>query len=89
MINNTITKVFLVVGVMVGIFIAWQLLWANNGVLKTAYNGAAEYINDNYATTHGDGSTLLPTYDDSNLKKLNSFDASDFGLYHYEKPSDI
>lgn len=61
--NKTITKVFLVVGILVVIFLAWQLVFNDGGILKTAYNGLANGINGQWVKVAGSGQTILPLWD--------------------------
>ena len=36
--NKTVKKVFMLIGLLVVIFIAWQLVFNDGGILKTGYN---------------------------------------------------
>ena len=36
--NKTVKKVFMLIGVLVAIFIAWQLIFNDGGILRTMYN---------------------------------------------------
>lgn len=65
--NKTVRKVFMLLGVLVAIFIAWQLIFNKGGILKTAYNGIANGINTQWAKVAGTKTkqTLLPTWNDA------------------------
>ena len=60
--NKTVKKVFMLVGVLVAIFIAWQLIFNDGGILKTAYNSVANGINGQWAKVAGSGQKILPAW---------------------------
>lgn len=66
--NKTVKKVFMLIGVLVAIFIAWQLIFNKGGILKTMYNSIANGINGQWAKIAGSGQELLPKWDDSTAK---------------------
>lgn len=57
--NKTVIRVFAVVGVLVIVFIFWQLTFSTGGGLRSAYNAVAEAVNT--ATN----STVMPMFDTS------------------------
>ena len=57
--NKTVKKVFILVAILVGIFIAWQLIFNDGGILKTGYNALADGINGLWEKVAGDGETIL------------------------------
>lgn len=63
--NKTVKKVFMLIGVLVIIFIAWQLIFNKGGILKTMYNSIANGINGQWAKIAGSGQSLLPAWSDS------------------------
>lgn len=63
--NKTVLKVFLLVGLLVGIFIAWQLIFNDGGILKTGYNSLANGINAQWVKVAGSGQTILTTWSDN------------------------
>lgn len=63
--NKTVKKVFMLIGVLVIIFIAWQLIFNKGGILKTMYNSIANGINGQWAKVAGKGQKLLPAWSDS------------------------
>lgn len=63
--NNTVKKVFMLIGVLVAIFIAWQLIFNDGGILKTMYNSIANGINGQWAKIAGSGQSLLPAWSNS------------------------
>ena len=63
--NKTVKKVFMLIGVLVAIFIAWQLIFNDGGILKTMYNSIANGINGQWAKIAGSGLSLLPAWSDS------------------------
>lgn len=64
--NKTVFKVFVLIGLLVGIFIAWQLIFNDGGILKTGYNALANGINGQWEKVAGSGETILATWTDSN-----------------------
>lgn len=63
--NKTVKKVFMLIGVLVAIFIAWQLIFNDGGILKTMYNSIANGINGQWAKIAGSGQSLLPAWSDN------------------------
>lgn len=63
--NKTVKKVFMLIGVLVASFIAWQLIFNDGGILKTMYNSIANGINGQWAKIAGSGQSLLPAWSDS------------------------
>lgn len=63
--NKTVKKVFMLIGVLVAIFIAWQLIFNDGGILRTIYNSIANGINGQWAKVAGSGQSLLPAWSDS------------------------
>lgn len=64
--NGTVKKVFMLIGLLVLIFIAWQLIFNDGGILKVAYNAMANGINGQWAKVAGSGETLIPLWNASN-----------------------
>lgn len=62
--NKTVKKVFVLIGVLVAIFIAWQLIFNDGGILKTAYTAISNGINGQWAKVAGSGQKLLPDWTD-------------------------
>lgn len=60
--NKTVLKVFTIIGLLVGIFIAWQLIFNDGGILKTGYNALADGINGQWEKVAGSGETILATW---------------------------
>jgi hypothetical protein len=63
--NATVKKVFMLIGLLVIIFLAWQLIFNDGGILKTMYNSAANGVNGQWAKVAGSGQTILPQWSDS------------------------
>ena len=61
--NKTVKKVFLLLGILVAIFLGWQLIFSDGGILKTGYNAMANGVNTQYEKIAGDGETLLSNWD--------------------------
>lgn len=68
--NKTVIKVFTIIGILVGIFIAWQLIFNDGGILRTGYNAMADGINGQWAKVAGSGQTILAKWD-SNTAESN------------------
>lgn len=64
--SKTIRQVFLIIGTLVAIFLAWQLIFNDGGILKTMYNGIAQGINGQWEKVAGSGNVLIPEWTDSN-----------------------
>lgn len=60
--NKTVKKVFMLIGLLVIIFIAWQLVFNDGGILRTMYNSIANGINEQWAKVAGTGQELLPVW---------------------------
>lgn len=63
--NGTVKKVFVLIALLVGIFIAWQLIFNDGGILKTGYNSMANGINKQWEKVAGSGETILAAWTDS------------------------
>ena len=63
--KKTVFKVFGVIAVLVAIFLIWQLVFNDGGIVRTAWNALANGINGQWEKVAGDGHTLLPIWDDA------------------------
>ena len=70
--NPTIKKVFLIIGLLVLIFIVWQLVFNDGGILKTGYNSMANGINAQWEKVAGRGQTILAFWQDSRATDNNT-----------------
>lgn len=52
----------MLIALLVGIFIAWQLIFNDGGILKTGYNSLANGINAQWVKVAGSGQTILPAW---------------------------
>lgn len=59
--NKTVKKVFMLLALLVGIFLAWQLIFNDGGILQSVYNGVASGINAQYKKVAGD-KNLVPLW---------------------------
>ena len=64
--NKTVKKVFMLLALLVGIFLAWQLIFNNGGILQSVYNSVASGINTQYERVAGQGKTLIPYWGQNN-----------------------
>lgn len=60
--SKTVRKVFLIIGTLVLIFLIWQLVFNDGGILKTGYNAMADGINGQFEKVAGQGKTILPKW---------------------------
>lgn len=67
--NKTVKKVFLLIGLLVLIFLIWQLVFNKGGIIKTGYNAIAKGINGQWAKVAGNGQKILPLWDETNATK--------------------
>lgn len=70
--NGTIKKVFLIIGLLVLIFIAWQLVFNDGGILKTGYNSMANGINGQWQKVAGKNQTILALWDSNRATSNNT-----------------
>ena len=63
--NKTIKKVFMIVGLLVIIFLAWQLIFNSGGILRTGYNALVDGVNGMWEEAAGGTHTILAYWGDS------------------------
>ena len=63
--QKSVIKVFLIIGTLVAIFLAWQLIFNDGGIIKTVYNAMVNGINGQWEKVAGDGQKLLPEWGDT------------------------
>lgn len=64
--NKTVKTVFLLIGILVLIFLIWQLVFNDGGIIKTGYNALANGINGQWEKVAGSNAdNLLPLWDDT------------------------
>mgnify|MGYP003291978481 CR=1 FL=1 len=61
--NKTVRKVFFLIATLVFIFLVWQLVFNDGGILRTVYNNIANGINGQWAKVAGSNAKLLPQWD--------------------------
>lgn len=59
--NKTVKNVFMLIGLLVLIFIAWQLVFNDGGIVRTMYNAVAKGINGQWKKVSGNND-LLPIW---------------------------
>lgn len=64
--SKTLRQVFTIIGTLVAVFLAWQLIFNDGGILKNAYNAIATGINGQWAKVAGGNATLLVLWGSSN-----------------------
>lgn len=72
--NKTVKTVFLLIGTLVLIFLVWQLVFNDGGILKTGYNAMADGINGQWAKVAGSGKTILPEWGSNAKDNGQGFD---------------
>lgn len=63
--SKTVKKVFMLIGLLVAIFLAWQLIFNDGGILKVGYNAIVDGINGQWEKVAGKGQKILPNWDDA------------------------
>lgn len=63
--NKTVKKVFFLIALLVGIFLAWQLVFNKGGILRTGYNALVEGVNGQWHKVAGDNSSILAYWGDN------------------------
>lgn len=58
--NKTVKTVFLLIGTIVLIFIIWQLVFNDGGIVRQLYNAFVDGVNGQWHKVAGDNSDLLP-----------------------------
>lgn len=66
--NKTVKKVFMLIGLLVLIFLIWQLVFNDGGIVKTAYNALAKGINGQWEKVSG-SKELIPEWDSSDAEQ--------------------
>lgn len=61
--SKTVKTVFLLIGTLVLIFLIWQVVFNDGGIVKTVYDAIANGINGQWEKVAGAGQTILPTWD--------------------------
>ena len=70
--SKTVRKVFLIVGTLVFVFLVWQLVFNDGGIIKVAYNAFADGINGQWEKAAGGDNPLLPRWgEDGNQAEDN------------------
>ena len=75
--NKTVKKVFMLLALLVGIFLAWQLIFNDGGILQSGYNAIASGINTQYARVAGQGKTLIPYWGQNNQGNAGTIQNAD------------
>lgn len=66
--SKTVRKVFLIVGTLVLVFLIWQLVFNEGGIIRTVYNAFVEGVNSQWAKAAGGDQPLIPTWEDSDAE---------------------
>lgn len=75
--NKTVKKVFMLLALLVGIFLAWQLIFNDGGILQSVYNSVASGINTQYERVAGQGKTLIPYWGTNNQGNAGTIQNAD------------
>lgn len=67
--NKTVKTVFMLIGLLVIIFLAWQLVFNDGGIIKTMYNALANGINGQWGKVAGKDQKLIPTWEESSANQ--------------------
>lgn len=63
--SKTVKTVFLLIGTLVLIFLIWQVVFNDGGIVKTVYDAIASGINGQWVKVAGNNSQLLPLWNDT------------------------
>ena len=55
-------KVFSMVMLLVAVFVLWQLMFKDGGVIRGLYNGVVGFLNDQWKDLTGASDNLLPPW---------------------------
>ena len=61
--HKAVIQVFLVIGTLVFVFLMWQLIFKQGGILQTSYTSLANVINTQWARSAGEGQTIMPVWE--------------------------
>lgn len=78
--NKTVKKVFMLLALLVGIFLAWQLIFNDGGILQTVYNSMVKGINKQYEKVAGKDQQLLPEWGNGNGGKQRGTNGDAFDI---------
>ena len=65
MMNSTVKKVFMIIGLLVLIFLIWQVVFKDGGIVRTVYDKMVDGINKQWAKVAGTGEKILPNWGDT------------------------
>ncbi len=60
--NKTVKNVFLLIGILVLIFLIWQMFFNEGGILHTGYNALANGVNEQWTKVTGTDDPLVPEW---------------------------
>lgn len=72
--NKTVKTVFLLIGTLVLIFLIWQLVFNDGGIVKTIYNSFANGVNKQWVKVAGTGEKILPAWGSNAESNGQGFD---------------
>lgn len=59
--NKNVKKVFLLIATLVVIFLGWQMVFKDGGIIQTGYNAVVGIVNDKWEQVSGN-SELIPEW---------------------------
>lgn len=78
--NKTVKKVFMLLALLVGIFLAWQMIFNDGGIIQTVYTSIADGINGQYEKVAGQGKKLLPKWGSTDASKKSDSNGKGFDI---------
>ena len=70
--NKTVTKVFVIIGILVLCLVIWNFVFDTGGLAETVYTAVANTVNDVWATVAGSGADpLLPAWSGGSTETLD------------------
>jgi hypothetical protein len=66
--SKNLRNVFILVGVLVLIFLVWQLFFNDGGILQKGWNALVGVVNNTWNSLAGGSDGILPTWGDANVE---------------------
>ena len=77
--SKTVRKVFLILGTLVLVFLIWQLVFNDGGIIRVGYDAMASGINGQWEKVAGQGQKILPSWGDSDASDNANGQGFDIG----------
>lgn len=77
--NKTVKQVFLLIGILVLIFLIWQLVFNDGGIIRVGYDAMANGINGQWEKVAGQNQKILPSWGESDASDNANGQGFDIG----------